>query len=436
MEIFERAKDMKKFVLCVSMAVLFFQVGNSSGNEGTMNEQIITDELKKQFSTSAVKVADWLVHNQVTNGYDANHGRFIATVDVTKPDGTTFASDWMIGAASMGLLMMYHRSGDEKYLEAAKRAGQYLLTLQIVDPRNPRFYGAFREDTPQSTWCHPRDGLTAAWALLWLYQETGDERYLDSVKLFNRWFTHEAMDRGWPAWSFYFNERQPDYLQGSFHGGDAAYFFDYYRVTGDATYNERGMKFILDYAMEKFIMPDGRVRVIYDADTGNYIEDGKTFDGMQKMHRHNDDFMSISLLDGYCMYKDSRYLKRAEAYARWLISEQREDGGFGTPDVPPAAATAPNFLVDLYMITKKEEYLKAAVKAGTYLVTQQELSKENEKVYGGFYGYGPGWESGKRTTLNIRTSAYALIALLKLEGKEQGPYYSPFDRDGSPGIKP
>ncbi len=405
------------FIAEISMAQKINTVSNDIQDSDTRN-----------FYESAIKVADWLINNQEKNGYNANHGRFAAGISIKENKIVFWAPNWMNGASIMGLLMTYHRTSEKKYLEAAIRGGEYLKSLQILDARNKEFYGAFREDTPQSSWCHPRDGLTASWALLWLYDETKENEYLERVKLFNSWFLEYAMRKGWPAWSYYFYDKKPDYLQGSFHGGDGAYFYDYYFVTRDRTYIESGFRFIVDYAIEKFLGPDGKVRVIFDSDTGKYIEDGTTFDGMQKMHRHNDDFMSISILDAYIYYKDRKYLDRAEAYAKWLISEQREDGGFGKPDVPPAAATGPNFLIDLYRVTGKKEYLNAAVKAGKYLITRQVNNQENKLLHGGFYGYDGNWNSEHNDFINIRTSAYALIALLKLEGKEKGPFYSAIER--------
>jgi len=387
------------------------------------------DDLKKQSYESAIRVADWMVRNQVSDPYDANYGRLMVTYDVKQKKVGRYAPNWMQGVSIMGLLMTYHRTGDKKYLEAAERAGQYIKDLQILDNRKPEYYGAFREDTAHSPWCHPRDALTGALGLLWLYEEKKDPEYLERIKLFNKWFFEQAMAKGWPLWTYHFDGRPHIYLQGSFHGGDGVYFYDYWRITGDESCLEKGLKFIVDYTYDKFLLADGKIRVIYDAEKGEYLEDGKTQAGMQIMHRHNDDFMSISFLDAYIKFGYKKYLDRAEAYAKWLMSEQREDGGFGKPDVPPAAPVGSNFLLELYKITKKPEYIQSAIKGAKYLLTQQETDQSDMKAYGGFYGYGNNWSSETKDTLNLRTSAYALIFLLKIEGKESGPYYSPFDRD-------
>lgn len=390
----------------------------------------LDNQFRRLFYDAAIRVADWMVANQKAGDYDANKGRFAGAVSARELNTIWRSESWLTGVATMGMLMTWHRTEDKKYLDAALRAGEYLKTLQILDTREPRFFGAIREHTPQSTWCYPRDGLTGAMAMLWLYEETKEQEYLERVKMFNKWFMEHAMQKGWPAWQYYFSDRAPDFLQGSFHGGDAQYFFDYYRVTGDGTCLEKGVRSIVDYALEKFIMLDGRIKVIYNAEAKQYIEDGVTFKGMQKMHRHNDDFMTIGVLSAHLLYQEPRYLGRAEAYAHWLISEQRLDGGFGNPDVPPAAATVPNFLIDLYEVTKNPQYLQAALKGAKYLLTQQELNPEHKEIYGGFYGYDGKWNVGHHDVINLRTSGYALIALLKLEGKERGPYYSPFDRVG------
>ncbi len=412
-------------VLMLSMIPAQLSSGDDDGSPGA------AESLPRRCFEAAGRTADWMIANQIKDPYDGNYGRFNFTYKVADKAKGGYTPNWIQGVSIMGLLMMWRRTGEVSYLEAARRSGQHLMDLQILDPRNPEYLGGVREDTTHSPWCHPRDGLTGMLGLLWLYEATREQEYLERVNLFNKWFFKHAVKDGWPLWTFHFDGRPHVYLQGSFHGGDGLFFYDYWRITGDEALLDHGLRGIVDYAAEKFLSHDGKVRVIYDAEKGLHVEDGITFNGMQKMHRHNDDFMSISFLDAWVYYKDELYLKRAEAYAAWLISEQRPDGGFGNPDVPPAAPVAGNFLLELYRITKKETYAKAAARAAEYLLTTQEYNPSDSMAHGGFYGYGDDWSSGKKETLNMRTSAYALIFLLKMEGCETGPYYSPFNRDGA-----
>ncbi|MBN1476459.1 family 10 glycosylhydrolase [Candidatus Sumerlaeota bacterium] len=390
--------------------------------------------LEAQFHDAAMDVAEWMLRNQIQDWPDANNGRFLATHN-PETQVASYSDNWMTGASMMGMLMAYHRTEDERFLEAAELGASYLMSMQILDPRDPVAFGAFREITPQYTWCYPRDALTGAWGLLWLFDETGDERLLDRVDLFIDWFKREAMADGWPLWEMNFRgePHQCASLMGSFHGGDGAFFWDYYRVTGDDSHLEDGLRFIADGLIETFLREDGSYRIVWDREEGGIhdgVDDPRFPLSWQIMHRYNDDFSTVSLLAAHLHFGDEIYLERTEAFARWLISEQRPDGSFGSPPVSSASATGPIMLLDLHRLTGDEEYREAAVRAGRHLMTLQETESDDPRARGGFYGMAPPG-TDEQHTINLRTSAYALIALLKLEGEELGPYYSIGDRDGN-----
>lgn len=390
--------------------------------------------MKDLFYQAAIRGADWLERTQNKDWNDANRGRFLGTY-VPATGEKSFSIGWPTGTSIMGLLLAYHRTKDEKYLEAAIRAGDYLKSLQILDHRYPDQFGCFREETPQTTWAYPRDGLTASWALLWLYEQTHDEEYLYRVKLFNNWFLSHVMKDRWPYWEVNFRGEpyKNSNLHGSFHGGDGAYFFDYYRVTGDDSHLERGLRFICDYLLKVFMQPNGDYRIIYDAEKKDYLdgEDSPMYPlAWQIMHRYNDDFSTISLLDAFLYYKDKKYLERTESFAQWLLSEQQPSGGYGNPPIPPASATVPMLFIDLHRITHNPVYLESAYKAGQHLLSLQLNCPDDPMADGAFYGYGNG-PRDVLDTINLRTASYAVIALFKLEGVVTGPYYSAFDREGN-----
>ncbi len=391
---------------------------------------------EEKYFEAARKLANWLVENQVQNWDDANNGRFLGTYNVEKPDEVLFYSiNWTTATSLKGLLMMYHRTGDEKYYDAAYRAGEYLKSLQILGERNPAYFGNFRENTPQTTWCYPRDTLTAAWGLLWMYEETGEKEYLERVQFFNDWFLNYAMADGWPLWEVNFRGEEPYkniYLEGSFHGGVAAYFYDYGRVTGDFSGADKGIQFIADHFIDRFMKEDGSIYIIYDTEKEKYLDGkDKPYHPLywQIMHRYNDDFSSLGLLGAYLYYEEDTYLEQAKNFARWLMDEQNKDGSFAEPFVHSASATVPILLLDLYKLTGNEEYRESAHRAGAHLIWLQETETTNPKAHGGIYG-DAGYDGSVKEVLNIRASSYALIAFLKLEGKEYGPYYSVFDRSG------
>lgn len=374
---------------------------------------------------AAIRGADWLVANQVRDWSDANRGRFLAGHNPSAGE-TSLSDNWMTGAALMALLMVHRRTGDARFLEAAEIAGAHLMSLQILDPENPH-RGAFREITAQTTWCYPRDALTAAWALLWLHAATRQAEPLRRVELFVDWFEREAMGEEWPLWEVNFRgePHRNRTLEGSFHGGDGAFFCDHWRVTGDDSHLPL-LRRISDHLTERFLSEDGRLRVVYDRATGLFLDeiaDGQFSPIWKRMHRYNDDFSAITLMDAHLVFGEPEYLERAEAFAGWLIREQQPDGSFGQPPVASASATAAIELVDLHRLTGKETYLAAARRAGRHLLTLQETASAEVRAHGGFYEMTQ-TEPPVVEYINLRTSAYAIIALLKLEGVVQGPCYA------------
>ncbi|MBL9178617.1 MAG: hypothetical protein JNM65_11170 [Verrucomicrobiaceae bacterium] len=91
-------------------------------------------------------------------------------------------------ATLMGtLLLAWQLRGDQKYLDAAKRGGDFLLTAQMPDPQ-PAWGQQYNADM-QPVWSRQfeptaisgRESQAAMWALLKLADATGDKKYLAPV---------------------------------------------------------------------------------------------------------------------------------------------------------------------------------------------------------------------------------------------------------------
>ncbi len=389
-------------------------------------------DTKKKHKECAYRIARWMMTNQVCDMHNANHGRLLGLYTPREGEKSAQQSiNWTSATSLKGLLLMYQDTADEKYYEAAEKIGEYLKTLQITGAFAGEHEGAFREITPQTPWCFPRDGLTASWALLRLYEMTGTKEYLSRVKMFNDWFFRVAYSSKWPRWKVNFKGKQdlPPSLHGSFHGGTAAYFWDYYRITGDDTHMDKGIQNTVTCLLDNFLQEDGSVCVIWDDEEKKYL-DGEDADiyplNWQKMHRYNDDFSSQGLLSAYLYYKEPYYLQQAEKFAHWLLSRQNDDGSFGKPFVASASATSVLLFYDLYRITAKELYYRAASQAADHLVFLQETEDSSPRVFGGLYG-DSGRSEHPRKTINLRVTSYALIALLRFAGDINIPYYSALD---------
>ena len=158
---------------------------------------------------SAMLAGDWLVNNQNKKQlwgsapFSGDYGRFV--YEYRPGDGFWRGGVcWTTATGIMGLVSLYNRTGLEKYSEAALRAGGFLKSLQCLDSRKRRTYGAMREITQQDDYIFPRDGMTSTGGFMALYFHTGEKEYLERARLYADWYLANAINpaTGWPLWSF------------------------------------------------------------------------------------------------------------------------------------------------------------------------------------------------------------------------------------------
>jgi hypothetical protein len=375
------------------------------------------------YLTRAKKLADWLVNNQVTGGGDANRGRYVNMIEV-KPSRfgePHYTTNWTTGMTVIAMLMAGKRTGEKKYFESAALGCEYLKSLQVLDSRKKRNFGAIREVTPQTVDFHPRDALSAAWALLHQGVLAKDKECLDRAKIFAEWFKVNALRKRYPAWTFCLDGRKTYWQLGSFHGGSPLFFFDLHAATHDKRWLSTGLG-ICDMWMRIFLKKDGSIRIEVDPRTGRDLT-GKGPDqahlGWQIMHMYNDDFTSLALMRAYLLTWRKKYLDAARKYLDWILRQQRPSGAFGKPAVNSAAASLIIELGDMARITGEHKYAEAGARSVEHFLSLQEIQRKDKRANGAFYGVGPDYAHQRRRYLNTRTGCYALAALLKLEGKKK-----------------
>ena len=367
---------------------------------------------------SLLKCAEWQIRNQVTDRQDANRGRFIRTYD--KASGSLiYTGNWQTGAALMSLLSVYRRTKDAKYLEAAEYAGHYLMSLQVLDSHEPRYYGAIRELTPQSMEFAPRDAATAAWALVWLYKFTGNEEYLRRAVLFGDFHLKYCMCDVWPRYACYMEREFPDfYARGSFQSGTGLFYYDLFMASEDCRYIEFGLRPIADNYLKYFFRDNGEIILEREIFTWNVTAESGQKDVTPSMHLFNDDFGAAMLQTASDLFKDEKYRNAACKYAQWLANHQDEDGGFCDGAHPSAVPTALMYFHDLGRYYDDENLLKAGEKALKKLLAMQYRNTGDCMLDGAFKGRYEGpkdFPGGGETCVNNRTTSYALSALIKLE---------------------
>ena len=373
---------------------------------------------KEEVLAAALDCAEWQVNNQVMDRHDANRGRFLRSYD--KASGRLiYTGNWQTGAALMSLLSVYRRTGERKYLEAAEYAGHYIMSLQILDRHEPRWYGVIRELTPQSMEMDPRDATTAAWALVWLYNFTGEDEYLRRAVLFGDFHLKYCMHEGWPQYSYYMEKRFPNfYARGAFQSGTGLFYHDLFLASEDCRYVEHGLRPMAENYLEYFVQENGEIMQEREVFTWAPQEESEQQDVSRHMHMFNDDFGSAMLQTAADIFHDEAYRDAARRYALWLARHQDEDGGFCGGAHPSAVPSALMYFHDLGQHYDDKELLDAREKTVRKLLSMQYRDTGDVKFDGGFRGKyeGPAdVPGGGDMCVNNRTTAYALSALVKLE---------------------
>ncbi|MHC4871770.1 MAG: hypothetical protein ACYTFY_07985 [Planctomycetota bacterium] len=373
---------------------------------------------KQDIFSRALACAEWQLKNQVTDREDANRGRYIRSYDKAS-EYLVYTGNWQTGAALMSLLSVYRRTGDSRYLESAELAGHYIMSLQVLDKHDPRYYGVIRELTPQSMEYAPRDATTAAWALVWLYNFTGDNEYLRRAVLFGDFHLKYCMCEGWPLYASYMEKEFANFFaRGSFQSGTGLFYYDLFMASEDPRFIEFGLRPIADNYLTHFVQADGQLTQEREIFTWKMEGESEQKDVTVNMHMFNDDFGAAMLQTASDLFNDEKYRDGARRYAKWLSENQDEDGGFGNGKHPSGVPTALMYFDELGKYYNDNTLLNARDKALNKLLTMQHLETGDTRLDGGFTGRYEGakdFPGGGDMCVNNRTTAYALSALIKLE---------------------
>lgn len=223
----------------------------------------ISGTQKEEFIQAAILAGEYLLKNQNKDSLSANFGRFIQLDDKSK-NVIELSTNWTTGTGIIALLMLYQETKEEKYLQSAQWGGEYLKSLQVLDNRHPHILGVLREGTPQTQHSHPRDAVTGASGLLTLFHLTGEDEYLYRVKLFADWYLKHAKDDGWICWDVLLPGGEKIPYQGSFQAGAGIFFYHLQSSNGEDRYLEEGLRYLADGYLTRFLRSGGSLKVLYD----------------------------------------------------------------------------------------------------------------------------------------------------------------------------
>ncbi len=359
---------------------------------------------------AARQIADWFITTQAGNG--GIEGRLLSGINfftgVEDP-----APGWVCAFAAMGLLDAAKAFNDQRYRRAAERTMEHLRTLQIFNPFLPNAYGAVREQTPQTRWCWTRDSLSVAWSFLAYYHHGGGTEYLERAKLWGEWLFKHGMDNeGWPLWGVIFEDLPPGApnphmrldVHGGFQGGGLSFLHQLAQATGNKAWVGRQFGAMADYLAQHIQQPDG-----YFASIEKTTKNPPEKDPQNNRHKFNDDFCTIGLLAAHDATGNKQYLAAVRRFLHSAFNAQRPDGAFedNTASIPVIL----NAWIEAGRHMDVSAYEAKAAKALERLLLSRSEGQFNQRMAGAVL------EDISRKHVCGRSSAYALLCLLKIAGK-------------------
>jgi hypothetical protein len=174
---------------------------------------------QEEFCDRARRMADWEISVQLPSG------AVVAGYLRKKNEGQR-AAVFNTGQVILGFCRAFAETRDERYLTAAKRAGDWLLSVQGSD-------GTWILDTPiVQTTEHTYDVRTA-WSLLELHACVGESKYADAAVRNLEWSLAQQHEDGWFA-NNAFSPKVFPYTHNISYVMEG--FFESWRLTHDSRY--------------------------------------------------------------------------------------------------------------------------------------------------------------------------------------------------------
>lgn len=278
-------------------------------------------------------------------------------------------------------------------IEAVDKIGKNVLKYQLMEEGHPS-EGSFmviwsRRFNRYTKWIGTSDsGVMIRWALIPLFQTTGDSTYLEASKYW-------CLQKGamldtfavLPHYYRYDEDRFNDRILNE-TGWDPEGHAALYEVTGEEQYRKIGKEF-MDKHMKVFQREDGLWHRAYDWTTEEHVESLKMTRGLG--------WAMEGLLAMNRMYPDTIYLDYAEKLGKNLQSAQNEDGSWsfifdGDPTEvgisEKGTALWSMLFYQLYAATGESSYLETARNALLWCLENQYTGPDFEAI-GGLVGSTP-----------------------------------------------
>jgi len=258
-------------------------------------------------------------------------GQSLCDYNVTEGKWYDYEPPWHTGQVIYGLIEAYRVTGNEKYFDAAKKAGDWWVSLLITD--HPKLKGMVRaahgdQAGERIVFATVTDGSAG---LFNLYKETKEKKYAEVQTSAGQWMLEnmyvpeyrvfydcvdpvsgEVMKENSPFWPDTENQVLFDVARTNNEG---SIYKDMYEYTGDEKYKEIFIE--LCESLLEYQTPEGLwMRFM----PNNHIEGN--------FHPRFNLWYAESLLEGYDLTGDKRYLDAAKKCLQFQVKFQDKSGTF------------------------------------------------------------------------------------------------------------
>ena len=290
---------------------------------GGAAQEKMTPPLKEEIARAVSSCASYMA----TVLLDST-GKSRCDYDLVQGKWFDYEPPWHTGQIIYALVEAYRLTGDRKFLQAARRGGDWWTSLQITD--HPVLKGMVRaihgDGIDNIVFATVSDGTAGLYRL---YEATGERKYAEVPTQAGRWMLehmyvperrmfYDCVD---PATGAVLKERSPFWREKPTQvftdvarpNNEGSLFKDMYRYTQDARYR----KVFLDLC-ESLLATEDSSGLWMDFVPNNRQEGS--------FHPRFNLWYAESLLEGFELTGDRRYLEGARRTARTFVRCQQKDG--------------------------------------------------------------------------------------------------------------
>lgn len=232
---------------------------------------------------------------------------------------------WSSAIVIKALLEEYSITKNDDYLEISKETGDAILKFQKKDGQEAggimiRWDVWLNSPAGVVPWLAPNDSaIVGSYAFLPLYQETGDNKYLDASIKIGEWIIENGMSKEGRLYVGYREDigiwdKSWLYVDAGFAG---TLFEGLYEITGELKW-KKTLKLFIDDFIELFWCQDG---YFYRNWTHpNQID--------RKIYGRGQAWALDGLISAFKVLKEERYLEKILACADYLVEHQNENGSW------------------------------------------------------------------------------------------------------------